>query len=85
MKPIKTRRKTVKDTIDGLKKRGGEKMEAVHEKGGERPDFLFFHPAMSMQSHHLHHSSYFLTSQLAANVCKTASPAANCSLRRHDG
>lgn len=38
-----------------------------------------------MQSHPAHHQpSYFLTPQVAANTRKSASPAANCSLRRLD-
>lgn len=101
MKPIKTRRKTVKDTMDGLKiwKKSEEREgKGVHENGGERPSFFSTPGNVNAKSHHHRcHPSYFLTPpplphhtpptspKLAANVCQTASPAANCSLRRHDG
>lgn len=65
--------------------RGGvrDRKGGVHEKGGERNyRFSFFpHPAMSMQNHP---PRCFLTPKVAANMRKSASPAANCSLRRLD-
>lgn len=86
LKPEKRLSKT--QWMDFFKKGGGggERKEGVHEKGGEiNHRFFFPYPAMSMQRHPPHHQpSYFLTPKVAANMCKSASPAANCSLRRLD-